>query len=104
MEHLPALKTHKNPLFTTPAHYIENILASQAENRDFSLRDNELAQKVNAKQIYLKSNGLRNLAKVICNAWAYKSANCLDWRAWGKVHEMMPMRPGLPNSSGCSTA
>jgi hypothetical protein len=50
---------HFYPLFTTWTHYIEKKLNGQAKKWDLSLRDKELAQEVDGKQILLKNNGLR---------------------------------------------
>ena len=45
----PIQYTHKNPLFTTPRHYIEKNTGGQAEKQIFSLRDKELARAVKAE-------------------------------------------------------
>jgi hypothetical protein len=41
--------SHLYPLFTTYDHYIEKSKGGQARKWDFSLRDKELAQLVNAE-------------------------------------------------------
>jgi hypothetical protein len=61
------LYPHLFPLITTSSHYIEIKRGGQARKQKFSLRDNELAQDVNEKQMCLKSNGLDWQAKVVCD-------------------------------------
>jgi hypothetical protein len=49
LKHLsPRAVSHQNPLFTTSTHYIEKTSLGQAGNWIFSLRDKQLARKVNA--------------------------------------------------------
>jgi hypothetical protein len=68
-------------------HYIEKPWGGQARKLDFSLRDNELAHLVNAKQICLKSNGLHRQAKVVCDGgldiWALSPDFCPEF-IWAK--------------------
>jgi hypothetical protein len=59
------LLTHKNPLFPTLLYYIEKNRLGQAIKQYFSLRDKQLALKVDVAVISLKKNGLHKNAKVV---------------------------------------